>query len=413
MEFFEQLGSQIERRWREQQYHEASFPQIAADALEEAQINENVRVWDILRWLQNTSHLPAQEDLEAKFGEPPITLYNGSRFHIEIYFWLDGTTSVHQHSFAGAFQVFQGESIHSQYTFDQTHKINSNLAIGDVNFSNVEVLKVGDVRKIFPGKDFIHALFHLDRPSVTIIVRTRTISEFLPQYDYLKPHIAWNPFFRDNLTVKKLQTISMLLKLGHPEVIAFIKELLEKSDFQTSFSILRLLHNDLYGGGACCNQLTPDRFREFVDVALRKHGERVRFIPLVLDEQYKQYRLMKLRSTLTNNEQRFLLALLLNVPSRAQILNLVQSRFPQIDAVDKVIEMLKEISAITKIHPIEIFEGYNLSILRKLLEGFTADQIMESVPDRLWKSKENGKEKGVEALSAFTRQSLLLRQLSI
>jgi hypothetical protein len=34
---------------------------------------------------------------------------------IEALFWVDGTTSIHQHSFSGAFQVLAGKSIHSRY----------------------------------------------------------------------------------------------------------------------------------------------------------------------------------------------------------------------------------------------------------------------------------------------------------
>ena len=45
--------------------------------------------------------LPEQMDVEAAFGNPPVTLFAGLRFHIDVYFWLDGTTEIHQHAFAG------------------------------------------------------------------------------------------------------------------------------------------------------------------------------------------------------------------------------------------------------------------------------------------------------------------------
>ncbi|MFN2514442.1 MAG: hypothetical protein ABR568_23900, partial [Pyrinomonadaceae bacterium] len=60
--------------------------------------------------MHTAASLPHQYDVEGRFGNPPITLFAGPRFHIDVYYWLDGTTSIHQHSFTGAFQVLLGSS---------------------------------------------------------------------------------------------------------------------------------------------------------------------------------------------------------------------------------------------------------------------------------------------------------------
>src|ERR1051326_7259303 len=104
MQFFQELGAGIEQRWRQKNYSEEAFPTIAADALAEADAITNVDPWEIVRQLHAVTDLPHQS-IEDKFSDLPVVLYHGLRFHIDVYFWLDGTTSIHQHGFSGAFQV--------------------------------------------------------------------------------------------------------------------------------------------------------------------------------------------------------------------------------------------------------------------------------------------------------------------
>jgi len=80
-----------------------------------------------IRWVHNSVSLPEQQDIEGRFGNPPITMFSGARFYIDVYYWLDGTTAIHQHSFTGAFQVLLGSSIHSRYSFREDKIINEHF----------------------------------------------------------------------------------------------------------------------------------------------------------------------------------------------------------------------------------------------------------------------------------------------
>src|ERR1044072_3448062 len=123
MELFKTLGAEIEKLWREENYDETRFPEIAAEALRQARLPEKVSAWEVVDWTLNETNLPAQQDVYAKFGDPPITLYNSPRFHIDVYFWLEGTTAIHQHGFCGALQVLHGSSLHSWYDFERSESI--------------------------------------------------------------------------------------------------------------------------------------------------------------------------------------------------------------------------------------------------------------------------------------------------
>lgn len=64
------------------------------------------------------------------------------------------------------------------------------LSMGRTNFLNSELLRRGDVRTIHSGGRLIHALFHLDRPSVSLVVRTFNLDKGQPQYYYSRPYLA-------------------------------------------------------------------------------------------------------------------------------------------------------------------------------------------------------------------------------
>src|SRR5207247_11468909 len=101
-------------------------------------------------------------------------------FYIDIYFWLDGTTDKHQHAFAGAFQVLLGSSIHSHYRFAVEKRINPHFSIGRLSINDVELLSAGDIKRIIPGSNYIHSLFHIDRNSATNYVTLVCLSAFIP-----------------------------------------------------------------------------------------------------------------------------------------------------------------------------------------------------------------------------------------
>jgi hypothetical protein len=392
LKFFDELGALVEQRWRDKNYNEALFPDIAATALEEMPPHQQVDAWEIIRWLHTTAQLPRQLDIDGHFGDPPITLFAGSRFYIDIYFWLDGTTSIHQHSFSGAFQLLLGSSIHSQYAFKQDAQINEHLCAGQINFENVELLQVGQTRKIISGRGFIHSLFHLDRPSATITVRTHQDVQSQPQWDYLKPYLARDPFFRDELALKKLQSVSLLLGMKHPEADTFISDLLAASDFQTTFAILDTVHKHFVSDAV--QQVFrlgkgEERFSALLSVARKKHGQLTDLLPPVFAEFQRQNSIVSRRRFLTGAEPRFFLALLLNVPDKGLILDLVKARFPESDALETIGEWLTELSttkALGSQEPnvlgIEDFDDDYLFVFQCLMQGFSPEQINEAIDKR-------------------------------
>jgi hypothetical protein len=389
MQIFADLGALIEQRWRDQNYDEDVFPDIAAEALAEAAPDKHVSPWEIIRWVFDSTHIPAQQDLPGRFGNPPITLFSGPRFHIDIYFWLDGTTSVHQHAFCGAFQVLAGSSIHSHYSFAERRQINEHFLIGEMTLEKVELLEQGMIKQILPGKRYIHSLFHLDRPSATICVRTYHTSSGSPQYNYVRPSFAIDPFFSEPLTVKQTQSAALLLNMEHPEAVEMINDLLTRADFQTTFTLLDLARGYLSGKpleNAFGLSTGEDQFQKLMATARQRHGELTDLIPPVFEESKRQSNLIHRRGQITSSEHRFFLALLLNVPGRARALEMVAQRFPARDPVETVMDWMEELSntkmwgsSEANVLGIENLDEDYLFVFESMLRGRSFEQTMATL----------------------------------
>jgi hypothetical protein len=385
MEDFEKLGALVEARWKAENYNEQLFPEIAAQALTEADLPARVDPWEIIRWVHTTASLPEQHDVEGRFGNPPITVFSGPRFYIDVYYWLDGTTTIHQHSFTGAFQVMLGSSIHSRYSFREDKIINEHFSAGELTLEEVQLLKLKDVRMIRAGRKFIHSLFHLDRPSATITIRTEHTPSAALQYDYRKPHFALDPFFRNPVLIKKLQTAGLLLGMKHKNADAMIADLICSSDFHTAYFVLaetfqQLQNNEmdaLFG-----LSIGKDRFKAILERCRMTHGELADMVLPVLEEQARQMSIIQRRGTITSDTHRFFLALLLNVSSREKILQLVKQRYPDQDPVETILDWVEELARTRVLGSKETnalgmaeFDDSYVFVLEGLLLGLSEEQI--------------------------------------
>jgi hypothetical protein len=421
MEVFQKLGAEVETLWREKNYDEEVFPEIAENALLEAEIPQKISAWEVAGWTLGQTFLPQQQDLRASFGDPPITLYNSPRFHIDVYFWLEATTQIHQHAFCGAFQVLHGSSIHSHYDFDRYDSINIFTQLGDINLLSCELLQVGQIRRILDGKAFIHALFHLDYPSATIVVRTHKSPLSLPQFAYHKPALAIDPFFEEANFTKKLQTIMLLMRAKHPEADKYIADWLKIADIQTAY--LLLANIKLFNQ----NKLTElfqlsgsqDRFNDFLKIVQLKHGERAASLPAVFAEQERQLFLTNRRAFISESNHRFFLALLLNVTGKDRIFQLVQKRFPEQNALDTVLDWVYELSNTRIVGEqminalgIEDFNDDDLFVLENLLNNASLDEVRQNLsanypPDYSKRILSNWQTKSEKLKNSHVFQSLL------
>ena len=315
--FFSELGHTVAARWQARNFLPAAFPEIAQAALEERpparQIDLAALVRDFL--LEDAQPFQTQSD----FGQPELVVYDDPRFYIQILCWLVGTTDIHQHTFSGAFHVLEGSSLHSQFIFENAETVSAHLRVGTLRMTHTELLKAGRTVPIVAGHEHIHALFHLETPSLTVVVRTHNDPGTGPQFTYLPPHLAVDPTHHDALTLRRKQLLDVLEQTGDASYGALVREMLGRPDFERGFFILQ-------NGLGCLR--SRGEWAQTWDVFRQKHGALADYVEPTLEEIVRRDGLAALRSSITDVEHRFFLALLLNVPGRAELLAMVAQRFP-------------------------------------------------------------------------------------
>jgi hypothetical protein len=324
--YFEKLGRAVSERWQQQNFSLEAFPELARIALEEAPPSQNVNLDEMIHELLTNDEQPFQS--QSGFGQPEIVAFNHPRFYIQILFWLEGTTEIHQHEFSGAFHVMRGSSLHSEFDFEGARSITPHIRIGNLRMKRIELLETGRTVSITSGRECIHSLFHLDTPSVTVVIRTQHDPGTGPQFNYLPPHLAVDPLHVDALTMRRQQLLDVLETLDDPSYANLVGEMMESLDFERGFNILRYAMNRLQDLNEWGPALTT--FQE-------KHGELAQGVPDTLAECLRRETLTGMRFHIVDPDHRFFLALLLNAPTCKEILAFIAKRVPDRPPIETIL----------------------------------------------------------------------------
>ena len=317
------LVDAIEDRWRSCHYDEARFCDLAVAALDEARLCDCLTMPGVVRWFLQERGPAPQVNLEASFGEPPLTLGSTSRFYVEALFWVDGTTTIHQHRFSGAFMVLTGSSIHTRYRFARTRRVNATTEIGALALDGVECLRPGQVRPIRPGAAMIHSLFHLERPTLSIIVRTGLDHDAPPQFDYWPPSIARVPSVMDGRLRRQVQLVRTLGRVAAPERFALAGELVERCDFASALPVLDAM--------IAASADDWPAVRDLAGAVQARHADLGCDLVAVLAERRRIHRLVSRRGQVRDPELRLFLAMLINLPTQAACLEFLRGYAPDRD----------------------------------------------------------------------------------
>ena len=314
--YFEELGRTVLTRWKANNFALSAFPEIARSSLEERPPAGNLDVEALIRDFLLNDAQPAQST--SGFGQPEIIVYEDPRFYIQVLYWLDGTTDIHQHEFSGAFHVLRGSSIHAHFEFDDSREVTAHFRVGKIRMKDIHLLETGSTVPIVSGRECIHSLFHLDTPSISVVIRTHHDPGTGPQFTYLPPRVAIDPVYHDGLTIRRNQLLDVLERTDDSSFAKLVREMIGELDFTRGFFVLQ-------------NSMGHLRRLAKWDAALelfeKKHGALAEGVGETLDEIVRRDSIAAFRATVEDVEHRFFLALLLNVDRREDLLSLVAQRF--------------------------------------------------------------------------------------
>jgi hypothetical protein len=316
--YFELLGHETERRWAATNGDKERFAEIATAVLADVPMPAGLDPSTLLADVVARRDLPTQEDPRASFGEPPLTLFRGEEFFVSALYWLDGTTTIHQHSFSGAFRVLCGSSLHVPYGFGVREAVSDRIKFGALDMHPPEILRCGDTRTIHYGDEFIHSLFHLDRPSVTAVIRT--YSDGSPQPVYMRPGLALDPFVRDNSMARRFQSLLSLQAIDPAAAGRAAQAFIEHEDLWAGFLLLMRWTDRVDRGKSLF---------DLVGVMQRRHGEVMQDLRTALVEYQREFSIGMRRRMVRDPEQRLFLALLLNLPDVTSIQSVLRQIYPE------------------------------------------------------------------------------------
>lgn len=334
--YFARLAAGVWRLWKEYQYDEAAFSDVALRMLTEEPPADQVSFLDVAKFGLFTNPLPFQKDIESVFGQPPLTVHWQPEFRIEVLFWTSKVIGIHQHAFSGAFHLLTGSSLHTVWDFKCEERVSSQLLLGALDLKKAELLGVGDTTAIIAGNRFIHATHHLDRPTITVVIRTNSEKNHLPQYSYLEPFIAYDAVHGNAGVRRRLQLLQMLSSTGRDkELLDAIKCLLD--DVNHHYAFLYLLE---------AYKLIEDETNRnlLLSWAGSKHGRLAESFRLVLDTQKQRDKIRKIAEKIGEGELQFFTALLRNIPKSGEILKIIRDRFPQEDPLAMIAKWTADLS---------------------------------------------------------------------
>jgi len=337
LEYFRQLGDLVDQRWTAQGRRAAPLAGIATTALRDLPTPEGLTPEVVLNLLTFGADLPKQRASSDVFGQPPAVMYRSENFEIQAITWMEGTTSTHQHGFDGAFRVVCGSSLHVGYTFDQQESMaEGHLVTGQLSMVEPEILWPGDVRPIVAGPDFIHALFHLERPSMTIVVRNGSSGLPFPQYDYRLPGLGFDVLEKDDRFQMRMRGMHTLYRLDPAAAAAAACDLARSEDLWTAFRVC----DDwafTYGESADLSNL--------IEVLAGRAGVFEDLMPPMYAEQVRRGRLLARRGLLRESRHRLFLALIVNLPDRTSIHRAMEQLFPGQDPSKLIVDLVEELAS--------------------------------------------------------------------
>ncbi|MFN2606431.1 MAG: hypothetical protein ABR511_00850 [Acidimicrobiales bacterium] len=357
-----ELAGTVDQLWRACRGSEDRFPEVAARALTETVVPDGVDARSVLAAAAEAEVLVPQADRASRFGQPPITFFRGNRFYVDVLMWFDGTPAIHSHGFSGAFRVLDGSSVHVPYRFDAREAVTRRLAFGDLRVGDGEVLRRGDVRAIVAGEDGTHSLFHLDRPSATVVVRTYEAPWAAPQRVFFRPGIAYDDFYQDATLNRRLDALVALWRVDADSARAVAREMVAGADPFAAFLVVDRWFNAIDA---------RDGVSDLVELLVTAHGLPAE-LHQMFDDRRREAALLTRRRLLHDPRHRLLLAVLVTLPDLEVRRRILAAFFPDRDPGVLIGELVSELCS-PELRGLSglVLDEPDIAVLRRTLEAGT------------------------------------------
>ena len=242
-----EMGNKIEDLWAKVTHNDVAFPDICFEELSNFHYKMELDKFDneITHWIKN-NQLPKQLNIYNTFRQPPLTVFHNGKFVIDLYFWMHVDTSIHSHSFCGAFKVLFGRSLHEQFKVQPQILHAPDIMTAITTRERTELLEGGQTHRITHGNDFSHRIIHLDKPTITLCARTVN-DETKQQWHHFPNGISIEKKTIPEDILKKLYFYQYLLNRDEKKGLNFLKGIVQNFPLSVSMNLFEQLSLDSMG----------------------------------------------------------------------------------------------------------------------------------------------------------------------
>jgi len=236
---FETYGAEAEARFAASGHSATAFTNVAADLLERWQLHKTVSLETV--WEAALAGQIANIGDQSKPGLIP--LFSGNHVRIVGHLWSDAADRLHQHDWAGAFQVLEGQSFNSTYAFEQDRNVEE-FSLGTLTRRSFDIFDAGHIQSVVEGPSLIHSVVYSEKPGFAISLRVAGAGE-KGAYEYLRPGLRCPSHRRRDASSVQLDLLSQALQLDeniYQEKSRVLAEALEEAD------LVRLLDAAAFDG---------------------------------------------------------------------------------------------------------------------------------------------------------------------
>ena len=197
----------------------------------------------------------------------------------------------------------QGSSIHSQFRIETLERITEGVQLVTSSLDSTELLKPGMVRRIAAGAQLTHSTFHLDEPTISVVVRTCYEPWHQPQLSLLPPHYTYAPAWlrRDGQIDYLARAFQVMSAVSGDTFMPVALDRFADLDFGRALLLFAQTFPLFLG---------PDLERVLARFA-EAHGRLADGLPAVAKRLDLQARISRLRHVTADERERFALAALM------------------------------------------------------------------------------------------------------
>ena len=200
------LTTKIERKWLTENYSSDTFAHVVWDETHDVDLS---LLGDVRNQLELLDYAPVRSvQVPSTFSDLYFQIYNDGRFLIEVLNWWGGQVNAHDHDFSGVQFQLKGDAFNIVHNFDSQVQKGA-LRFGTLSAHRAEYWRQGDRTKVFAGSAEPHSVFHLGRPTTSLLIRTVPTKRYGAQSNYFK-NLAAHYYVNSTPQRKKLTALNLL-----------------------------------------------------------------------------------------------------------------------------------------------------------------------------------------------------------